>query len=120
MEKRLFKRNRARKRRCHHVKNTLKGRYRLCVSKTNKHLSVQLIDDEKKQTLASVGTFSKVFANTENNKKSKTSAALVGEAIAKLALEKQVDKVVFDRRRFKYHGLIAILADAARKSGLKF
>ena len=120
MEKSLFKRNRSRKRRCYHVKNSLQGRYRLCINKSNKHLSVQLIDDEKQQTLASVGTFSKAFAKTENNKKSKASAALLGETIAKMALEKEVEKVVFDRRRFKYHGLIAILADAARKSGLKF
>ena len=120
MEKSLVKRNRSRKRRCYHVKNKLQGRYRLCVNKTNKHLSVQLIDDEKQQTVANVGTFSKEFIKTKNNKKSKVSAALLGEAIAKLALEKQVEKVVFDRRRFKYHGLIAILADAARKGGLKF
>lgn len=120
MEKNLLKREKTRKRRRLHVKNRLKGRYRLCVNKTNKHLSVQLIDDEKRETLASASTFSKAFQKTKEAKKSKDSAVKLGEVIAKLALEKQVEEVIFDRNRFKYHGLIALLADAARKGGLKF
>ena len=120
MDNNLLKRAVTRKRRRFLVKNKLKGPYRLCVSKTNRHLSVQLIDNEKGHTIVSIGTFSKAFQKTKENRKSKDSAVKLGEMIAKLALEKQIDKVVFDRGRFKYHGLIALLANAARKGGLKF
>ncbi len=119
MENNLLKRNQSRKRRNYHVKNSLKSRFRLRVSKSNKHISAQLIDREQRRTLASIGTFSKKFTGAQK-KKSKESAAVVGEEIAKIALEKQIKEVAFDRGRFKYHGLIAILADAARKTGLKF
>ncbi|MFA5250664.1 MAG: 50S ribosomal protein L18 [Parachlamydiales bacterium] len=119
MEKNLLKRKATRNRRSCRVRNCLHGQYRLYVHKTNRHLSAQLIDDEAGLTLVSVSTLSKVFAKDEK-RKSKASAEKLGAMIAKLALEKQVEKVVFDRGRFKYHGLIALVADAARKAGLKF
>lgn len=115
----LTKRNVRRKRREMHIKNVVRGKTdkpRLTVSKTNKHLFAQLIDDEKQITLASFGTMTKGF----EKKKSKETAREIGTKIAEMAKEKQIDRVVFDRKRFKYHGIIAHVADAAREAGLQF
>ncbi len=112
-----------RKRRVFRVRKKLKGtteRPRLSVFKSNLHLFVQVINDETGETLASLGTMSKDFKGTEYAKKSKKSAQILGEKIAQMAKGKNVEKVVFDRGRFKYHGIIAVLADAARQAGLQF
>lgn len=112
-----------RQRRVFRVRKRLKGtaeRPRLTVFKSNHHLFVQVINDETGETLTSLGTMAKEFRGTEYEKKSKKSAQLLGEKIAKMAKEKNVEKVVFDRGRFKYHGIIAVLADAARQAGLQF
>ncbi len=93
---------------------------RLCVIKTNQNINVQLIDDENSITLASVSTLSKEFKNTEFNKKNQTSAKQLGLKIAEKAKEKSVKKAVFDRSGFKYHGVIAAVADGAREGGLEF
>ena len=92
-------------------------RPRLSVSKSLRHIGVQLIDDERAVTLASFSTLSK---EARQYRKSKKGAQFVGQKIAELAKEKNIDAVVFDRGRFKYHGLIAELANAARENGLKF
>ena len=118
MEKRLQKRKITRNRRVFRVRKKLNGtlsKPRLCVSKTNKHMYAQLIDDENSTTLASACTLSK-----DKQKKSKDSSKQIGLTIAKLAKEKNINTVVFDRGRFKYHGLIAHLADGAREGGLEF
>jgi large subunit ribosomal protein L18 len=93
---------------------------RLCVIKSNKHIHVQIIDDEQGKTLAATATFAKEFRNTEFNKRNKESAAKLGEKIAALASEKNIREVVFDRGPSKYHGVLASLADSARSGGLKF
>ena len=93
---------------------------RLCVVKTNKHIQVQLIDDEKGCTLGQTATFAKEFRGTEFAVKNKESAKKLGEAIASIAKEKNIVEVVFDRGPFKYHGILAALADAARSGGLQF
>jgi len=93
---------------------------RMCVVKSNKHVQVQLIDDDNHETLASIGTFSKEFKNTEFARKNKASAAKLGEIIAQLAQKKNIKEIVFDRGPFKYHGILAALADAARGAGLQF
>lgn len=93
---------------------------RMCVVKSNQHIHVQLIDDEKGITLCSTATFSKEFRNTEFNRKNKDSARKLGERIAEIAKEKNVKEVVFDRGPFRYHGILAALADAARANGLLF
>ena len=93
---------------------------RLSVHKSNKHILAQLIDDEKGITLGMVGTFSSVFKGTEFTKKNKESAEKIGVEIAKIAKDKNIEEVVFDRGQFKYHGILATLADAARANGLKF
>ena len=123
MDNYLNNRNEKRKKRALRVRKHIRGcaeRPRLAVHKTNKHLSVQLIDDEQGITIASLGTLSTSLRKSDFTKKSKESAKHLGAKIAELAKEKQVEKVVFDRGRFKYHGIIAELADAAREAGLQF
>jgi large subunit ribosomal protein L18 len=95
-------------------------RPRLCVVKTNKHIQVQLIDDDNHATIGSTATFSKAFKNTEFARKNKASAAKLGEEIARIAKEKNINEIVFDRGPFKYHGILDALAKAARDAGLKF
>jgi large subunit ribosomal protein L18 len=95
-------------------------RPRLSVSKTNCHIYAQLIDDENSVTLAGVGTLSKEFQNTPHNKKSKDAAREIGKQIAKVAKGRNIDAVIFDRGRYKFHGVIAELANSAREAGLQF
>jgi large subunit ribosomal protein L18 len=93
---------------------------RLCVVKSNNHIQVQLIDDETASTLGAVATFSKKFRDTEFCKKNKVSARKLGEEIAEIAKQKEIKEVIFDRGPFKYHGILAEVADAARAGGLQF
>lgn len=113
----------ARKRRVMRVRKKLSGsseRPRLSVSKTNKHLYAQLIDDEKGVSIAGVGTLSKRNKDTSANRKSKLAAREIGKQIAELAKEKNIQAVIFDRGVNKYHGVVAELADGAREAGLQF
>lgn len=87
---------------------------RLCVFKSNKHISAQLIDDENSLTIASV--HSREFVGKNMTEKS----ILVGQSIAQKAKTKKINKVVFDRGGFIYTGNVRALADGARKEGLKF
>ncbi|MBR5958989.1 MAG: 50S ribosomal protein L18 [Salinivirgaceae bacterium] len=91
---------------------------RMSVFRSNKQISVQLIDDVKGVTLASATSMVKGIADAKETKTQK--AEKVGEQIAKVALEKGISQVVFDRNGFLYHGRIKALAEAARKGGLKF
>lgn len=113
----------ARRARVFRVRKQVRGtaqKPRLSVSKTNYHLYAQLIDDESGITLAGVGTQSSANSSSDHNKKSKESARVIGTQIAELAKKKNIDTVVFDRGRFKFHGIIAELANAAREAGLHF
>ncbi len=87
---------------------------RLAVSKSNKHISVQLIDDVSAKTLASAHS-REVKGKTMTEKSVK-----VGESIAEKAKAKKISKVVFDRGGFIYTGNVKALADGARKGGLQF
>ncbi|MEX0962006.1 MAG: 50S ribosomal protein L18 [Simkaniaceae bacterium] len=112
-----------RKKRKMRVRKHVRGtsiRPRLSVYRTNCNISAQIIDDEEQKTLVSYGTLCKDIKNTEQGKKTKTSARAIGEKLAKLAIEKQIEFVVFDRGPYKYHGIIAELAEGARSAGLKF
>lgn len=105
------------------VRKKVKGtaeRPRLNVFKSAKHIYAQLIDDTKGVTLAAVSTCTKDLIVSELNSGNKASAAIVGSAIAKEALSKNIRTVVFDRNGFLYHGRIQALADAAREAGLDF
>jgi large subunit ribosomal protein L18 len=123
MTNEIIKKEKIRKTRSLRVRKKLRGtsqRPRMCVVKSNKHIQVQLIDDEAGKTIGSAATFAKEFRNTEFSKKSKASAAKLGEQIAAIAKENNVLEVIFDRGPFKYHGILAALADSARAAGLQF
>jgi len=123
MENSHLKREKVRRARKLRVSKHVRGcalRPRLAVYRTNKNISAQIIDDESRETLVSLGTLSKEIKNTEHGKKSKASARALGEKLGKLALEKKIERVIFDRGRYKYHGLIAELAEGARSVGLQF
>lgn len=114
------KRKIARRARVFRVRKKLHGTAscpRLSVLKTNVHISAQLIDDDARVTLAGFSTQSK---DASVKRKSKQGAIAVGQAIARLAKEKKIDTVIFDRGRYKFHGLIAELANSAREAGLQF
>jgi len=90
---------------------------RLCVFRSAKHIYAQLIDDEKSKTLVSVRDreLRKKKGQTKMEK-----AKEVGKLIAKKALAKKIEKVVFDRGGYTYHGRVKALAEGAREGGLKF
>lgn len=120
MDHTLKRRKRARWARVHRVRKSIRGtaeKPRLSVSKTSLHLYAQLIDDERGVTIGGYGTRSKASAV---RKKSKEAAKHIGMEIARIAKENKVATVVFDRGRYKFHGIIAELANAAREAGLQF
>lgn len=90
---------------------------RLAVYKTNKNIIAQIIDDTKGETLVYVSTLDKDIKTKASNIE---AAKEVGAAIAKKALEKKIENVVYDRGGFIYHGVVKELAEAAREAGLKF
>lgn len=123
MRNEIIKKHALQERRKLRVRKHLKGtasKPRLCVVKSNKHVHAQLIDDEGQRTLASLGTFSKQFKGTEFAKKSKEAAKKLGQEMAKIASNLNVKEIIFDRGPFKYHGILAELANAAREGGLQF
>ncbi len=91
---------------------------RMSVFRSNKQISVQLIDDLTGNTLVSASSLNKDLSALKVNKTE--MAGKVGEVIAKMALEKGISSVVFDRNGYLYHGRVKALAEAARKEGLKF
>jgi large subunit ribosomal protein L18 len=93
---------------------------RLSVFRSLNHIYAQIIDDTKGQTLASASTLDPQIISNLDGKAKKAQAELVGQAVAKKALEKGVQQVVFDRGGYKYNGRVQALADSARKEGLKF
>jgi len=93
-------------------------RKRLTVFRSNNHIYAQLIDDTKGLTLASSSSIEKSIREQKLTRKE--IAELIGKNIAKKILSKGIDRVAFDRGKYKYHGLIKILADAARLEGLNF
>ena len=93
-------------------------RKRLTVFRSNNHIYAQLIDDTKGLTLASSSSIEKSIREQKLTRKE--IAELIGKNIAKKILSKGIDRVAFDRGKYKYHGLIKILAEAARLEGLNF
>jgi len=114
-----MKKQQAKSLRANRTRSNIQGtadKPRMSVHISNLHISVQLIDDTKGVTLASVTTVGNKTAKGTMTEK----AAVIGEAIAAKAKEKKVKTVVFDRGAKKYHGRVQALADAARKAGLEF
>lgn len=95
-------------------------RPRLSVFRSLQHIYAQIIDDTRGLTLAAASTLDPEVRAVLKSKKKAEAGQLVGQLIAKRALEKGVTKVLFDRAGYKYHGRIKALADAARQAGLQF
>ena len=95
-----------------------KDRFRLCVSRSTKNISAQIIDDVNKITLVSASSIEK---NIREQKKTKAElSTLVAEMLAKKAQDKKITKVYFDRGIYKYHGRVKIFAETLRKNGMEF
>ncbi len=107
-----------RKQRVRYKTKSVSSRNRLTVFRSNNHIYVQLIDDNNGVTLASASSLEKSIR--DKNLQRKEMAEIIGKNIAKKIIAKGIDKVAFDRGKYKYHGLIKILADAARSEGLNF
>ena len=95
-------------------------RPRLCVYRSLKHIYVQIINDENGTTLAAASTLDPDLREQVAGKTKKEAARIVGEAVAKKALDKGIKKVVFDRSGYIYHGRVEEVAAGAREAGLEF
>ena len=119
--KKQIRLNKSRKTRKFRVSNSVK-KYathpRLVVFRSHKHISAQVIDDEKGVTVASVSTLDKELRDSLGYGGNCDAATKVGATIAKKAVAAGVVSVAFDRRGYKYHGRVKSLADAARDNGL--
>ena len=117
-----MKKNNAKIRRKLRNRNKLKrvnnNRFRVSVSKSLNNISAQIIDDKIKKTLVSASSSEKEIRSKKIKKMEKSN--ILGEILAKRAIEKKIDKVYFDRGNNKYHGRIKNFADSLRKNGLKF
>jgi large subunit ribosomal protein L18 len=94
------------------------ARPRLVVTRSTRHISVQVVDDTTSRTLVSASTLDETVRGGSGDKKAR--AAAVGRLVAERAKAAGIDAVVFDRAGNRYHGRIAALADAAREGGLEF
>ena len=103
----------------HHLKGTA-AIPRLAVFRSNKHMYAQIIDDVEAKTIVSASTLDKDVKADLTYTDDVAAAAKVGTAVAKKALEKGIEQVVFDRGGYIYHGKVKALAEAAREAGLKF
>ena len=96
------------------------ARPRLCVFRSNRYLAVQIIDDTAGKTIVAGTTAEKKSGKKNVAAKRVELAALLGERIAKIAREQEIEKIVFDRGSYRYHGRVKAFADGARKGGLVF
>ncbi|GHV46287.1 50S ribosomal protein L18 [Spirochaetia bacterium] len=120
MLRKMVEKDRKRLKRKVHIRKGLSGtaeRPRMTVTRSNRALSIQIIDDAKGNTLASASTLEK---DLKAIKATVEGAAQLGEVIGKRLLEKNIKTVVFDRNGYLYHGRIKALADGARKAGIQF
>lgn len=105
------------------VRKEIRGtaeRPRLNIYRSNRHIYAQIVEDIAGKTLAAASTLSKDIKGKLKDSKKAEIAKKVGEFIAKKAIAQGVDKVVFDRGGFLYHGRVKAVADGAREAGLKF
>ena len=116
--KSLFERRKRRTR--FNVKRLAKGKPRLSIFRSGKHVYAQVIDDGAGRTLAAASSIDKDLRATLKTGADKDAAAAVGRAVAERAVKAGVSQVVFDRGGYHYHGRVKALAEAAREGGLKF
>ena len=102
------------------IKLVARGRARLSVFRSSKHIYAQLIDDTKGTTLVAASSVEKPMREGGKTGANIAAAKAVGKLIAERAKEKGIKDVVFDRGGYLYHGRIKALADAAREGGLNF
>lgn len=113
----------ARVKRHYRIRNKISGtaqQPRLAVFRSNKHIYAQVIDDVAGNTLVAASTLEADIASKVEHTSTVEAAKVVGEAIAKKAMDKGITEVVFDRGGYIYHGKIQALAEAAREAGLQF
>ena len=96
------------------------ARPRMCVTRSNNNVYVQLVDDVARKTLIGVSTLGPEFKATGQKGSTVEGAAALGEIAGKKAIEAGITEIVFDRGGHLYHGRVKALADAAREAGLKF
>ena len=95
-------------------------RPRLCVFRSSNNIYAQIIDYANRVTLTAASSLDAEVKGAVNHGGNKEAAKMVGEMIAKRAIEKGITEVVFDRGGYLYHGRVQVLAEAAREAGLKF
>ena len=120
MLRKMVDKDRKRLKRKEHIRKGLSGtaeRPRMSVFKSNRSLSIQIIDDTKGHTLASASTLEK---DLKAIKATVAGAGQLGEIMGKRLIEKDIKTVVFDRNGYLYHGLVKAMADGARKAGVQF
>ena len=120
MLRKMVEKNKKRLKRKIHIRKNISGtaeRPRMTVYKSNRALSIQVIDDSRGHTLASVSTLEKELKDI---KATVAGAAQLGEAMGKKLIEQNIKTVVFDRNGYLYHGLVKAMADGARKAGVQF
>ena len=96
-----------------------KDRFRLCISRSAKNISAQIIDDIKKVTLLSASSVEKDLKSGEKLNKTDLSK-VVAQKLAKKAQEKNITKIYFDRGSYKYHGRVKAFAETLRENGMEF
>jgi large subunit ribosomal protein L18 len=96
------------------------ARPRLTVFRSAKHIYAQVIDDVTGQTLAHASTLSKDIRDSLGDDNKVDAAKKVGALLAKICKSKKIDRVVFDRNGYLYHGRVSALAQGAREAGLEF
>jgi large subunit ribosomal protein L18 len=120
MLRKMLEKDRKRIKRKIHIRKRIAGtaeRPRMTVTRSNRRLSVQIIDDLKGHTLISASTLEK---DLRNIKATVEGAGQLGEIVGRRILDKNIKAVVFDRNGYLYHGVIKALADGARKAGVQF
>ena len=120
MLRKMLEKDRKRFKRKVHIRKKISGtaeRPRMTVTRSNRRISVQIIDDTRGHTLVSASTLEKDLRNIKANT---AGAGQLGEEMGRRLLEKNIKTVVFDRNGYLYHGLIKALADGTRKAGIEF
>jgi large subunit ribosomal protein L18 len=120
IEKRISKQRQVRAWRTRKRVRGTAERPRLTVFRSNKHIYAQIVDDHEGHSLVAASTAEPGICPKGENGGNKSAAIKVGQTLAARAKEKGISKVAFDRGRYRYHGRIAALADAARDGGLDF
>jgi large subunit ribosomal protein L18 len=116
----MVEKDRKRLKRKVHIRKKISGtaeRPRMTVYKSNRSISIQVVDDTKGHTLASASTLEK---DLRTIKSTVAGAGQLGEVMGKRLIEKNIKTVVFDRNGYLYHGLVKAMADGARKAGVQF